>query len=273
MGLEEIASSWLSRLEPRVAGRVASLVQAVVSVAQAPHRRAAEARALPDLRPRTLACDLHLTLGAQSVPLFSAGPIDELRVFQRRAVSESSEVEWITRIDRADAGTENYKAWGIVRLRAESQPLPRLDENAGFFEWLRREHGLETIPTARAVVRADLPAWEPGLNEPAAGAHRIAPPKPAKPWRSTGGSRVTYGDVVELIRRGLDGPHKIAWMESAFGGRDAGVVHRYYLDGTRQLWLVRDHPREGKRLYKAITSPEALAAAATGAYRKLRLAG
>jgi hypothetical protein len=275
MSLEQLASSWLARagVRPRVADRVASIVGAVWSVAQAPARRAAESRRPPEIRVRTLPCDLHLTLGAQSVTLFPAGPIDDLRVFQRRAVAESSEVEWVTRLDRADAGTENYKAWGIVRLRGEWQRLPELDRNEGFWEWLRQEHGLETIPTARAVVRADLTAWEPGLNEPAAGSHRIAPPRSTKLWRSVGQRRVTHGDVVEIIRRGLDGLHKIAWMESAFAPAVGAVVHRYYLDGAKQLWLVRDHARDGKRLYRATTSPEALAAAASGAVPRMRLAG
>src|SRR5437762_640940 len=68
-------------------------------------------------RRRTLRCDLFLTLGPASIRLFAAGPVEEFQFFQRFGMSADHDLEFVTRLDASDAGTENYRAYGIFALR------------------------------------------------------------------------------------------------------------------------------------------------------------
>src|SRR5437016_2745202 len=77
-------------------------------------------------RPRALPCDLFLTTGPESIRLFPRGPFDEFRFYQR-PVSSLHEVEFVTRLDAEDAGTENFKAFGVFNLKGRAHALPDLD--------------------------------------------------------------------------------------------------------------------------------------------------
>jgi hypothetical protein len=201
-------------------------------------------------RRRTLRCDLLLTTGPASIPLFPAGPIEEFQFFQRFGVSADHDVEFLTRLDAEDAGTENYRAYGIFRLRGPWLPMPDLGRDRLLARRLENKYGLERLPNASRLAPPTF----------AAGVNRLRPPAMSKPFRKVRGRCYYFADLLEILRGELTGSQKVAWIEEALPPPPphSPVVHRYYLDSSRQAYLVRDHRGVGKRLYVARTSEEAL---------------
>lgn len=208
-----------------------------------------------------LPCDLLLTTGHGAVRLFAAGPVDELSFFQRSHVPSHLEVEFLTRLDRADAGTEAFKPYGMFRLRSQDgQPLPdpkKLPES--FWAELYREHGLVKLLPAPRVLSTAFTAWDPSQGSPERGLNRVRAANPDWNWKRVRGRRYLHADLLELLRRHLPGPERIAWVESAIPDAlpPGEIVHRYYIETGRRLWLVRHHWARGKSLHRAHTSEEA----------------
>lgn len=209
-----------------------------------------------------LPCDLLLTNGHGAVRLFAAGPLDELSFFQRAGVPAHLEVEFLTRLDKEDAGTEAFKPYGMFRLRPQDgKPLPdpKKDLPESFWAALYREHGLVKLLPASRVLATTFGAWDPRGGSPERGRNRVVAQNPGFNWKRVRGRRYTHADLLELLRRHLPGPERIAWIESAIPDAltPGEIVHRYYLDTGRRLWLVRHHWSRGKSLHKAHTSEEA----------------
>lgn len=201
-------------------------------------------------RRRTLRCDLLLTLGPASVRLFPAGPLEEFQFFQRFGISPDHEVEFMTRLDAPDAGTENYGAYGIFALKGPFRRLPDLRRDRALAKRLDHKYGLERLPHAGKMAP---PSFGAGLN-------RLRPPVSTRPLKKTNGRSWFFSDLLEILRIELTGPQKVAWIEEALPPPPphSPIVHRYYLDGNKQAYLVRDHRGVGKRLYVARTSEEAV---------------
>ena len=72
--------------------------------------------------------DIFLNMGTTSARLFGTGNIDEFFFFQRTGISDDLEVEYVTRLEEADAGTEDYKAYVLFKPRGESLELVDLQK-------------------------------------------------------------------------------------------------------------------------------------------------
>ncbi|MBI3725721.1 hypothetical protein HY251_17480 [bacterium] len=154
----------------------------------------------------------------------------------------------------AGARAEDFQAYAIFRLRAEEK-IPLADLN-DLEKTLRRSYGtMIHLPRARPLLErqysSDLNDEDPpeGLNRARAPAGEKAAP-----------GRLSVGEILDIVGKELPGPEVIAWLEGAFRqpppkGR---IEHRYYLDATARVYLVRDHFSEGKTLYRAETSDAAL---------------
>lgn len=204
--------------------------------------------------------DLFANLGLTSVRLFNNGPIDEFTFFQRVGVSEDLEVEFVTRLDEADAGTENYKPYVLFRPKGEGTPLADLQKDEDFWKTLDQTYGLITIPKLKKLVAGDFGSFD-GRKEGAQGVdgyNRITPGEPDKVFKEVGDKAFTMNEMLDILRQELRMPQKIAWMEEAFAEPPAEITHRYYLDVTKQVYLVRHHPAEGKTLFIADTDEAAL---------------
>jgi len=215
------------------------------------------------LRRKRLPFELFLASGTQSIRLFPTGPIDPLAFFQRFHVANHHELEFLTSLDPYDALSEDFHGFGLFKLRArESYPLPRPGEADAFFNGLARKHGLVSLPKARTLIRSRTRG---GLNCP-------RPPNSGRIYQTVGRRRFTYSDALAILRSELTGPQAIAWIEEAFVETPSHgqIIHRYYLDRERQAYLVRHHWRDGKTLYMAETSEEALRLCelASGAFRR-----
>jgi hypothetical protein len=227
--------------------RVMTFVGAVLDVPPQGHADKLE-RAVPQTEGRRkLPFDLYLTRGLESSILFPKGPIDEFRFFQREDVSSKHDVEFVTRLDPTDTGSENYQAFGVFKLRnGDSKPLPKHRAN----EVVTRVLGHGPAVEARTML------------EKGPGPCRIVGAT-TKAWGRHDGRRVSWHDVLEVLRTELTPEERIAWIEEAFAPNETNTpVHRYYVDAKRQTYLVRDVKGE-KRLYVAETSPEALLASAS----------
>ncbi len=202
------------------------------------------------VRRRTLRCDLLLTLGPASIRIFPSGPIEEFQFFQRFGISPVHDVEFMTRLDAEDAGTENFRAYGIFALKGPFRRLPEVRRDRALAKRLETKYGLERLPHAGKM---SPPSFGPGLN-------RLRPPASTRPLRKRNGRSWFFSDLLEILRTELTGPQKIAWIEEAIPPPPphSPIVHRYYLDGHKQAYLVRDHRGAGKRLYVARTSDEAI---------------
>lgn len=205
-------------------------------------------------RPRLdqLPFGLHLVVGTATVELFPPGPLDVLRFFQRHHDSRHHDLEYV--LCRPEgAPPDALQAYGVVRLRPEAGvplPAPSVAERA-----LRLHYGtLVELPRASAHVERRH-GRDFDDEDPPEGPHRIVAP-PGEPRRP---GRMSVAEVLDIVRRDLDGPETIGWIEGCFrqpppAGR---VEHRYYLDAEACLWLVR-HDARGKVLYRAEVSEAAL---------------
>lgn len=205
--------------------------------------------------------DLLTNLGMSSVRLFPAGQIDELSFFQRTGVSDDLEVEFITRLEEIDAGTENYKPYVLLRPKTEGLAIPDMQKQEEFWKTLDQTYGLVTIPKLAKINAKPFTMFDarkPG--DAKNGINRITAAEPDKVFKEVGEKKYTYADMLDILRGELTMPQKIAWVEEAFVEKPAQgeIVHRYYLDVTKQVYLVRDHWSEGKKLFISETDEEAL---------------
>lgn len=210
---------------------------------------------------RHMPCELYLTLGAASLKVFATGPIDEFSFFQRRGVSLHHDTEFLTRLDAADRGTEEFKAWGLFRLSGESQALVDVERDQRLRESLRR-YGLERLPLARQMAGEGFRAFEPMSGEAATGWNKLEAPQSAKTFKKVGERSYSYRDVLEILRQEMTPLQRIAWIEASVPPPPGNcpLVHRYYLDSHKQAYLVREQRGKEKRVFLAETSDEALEA-------------
>lgn len=204
-------------------------------------------------RSRLLPCDVVLTLGHRIVRLFRAGPFDEFTFFQRRGVSEASQVEYLTYHEPRDLGRnrEAYRPFAAFRLRPENAtPLPDLRRSPDLARRLARGWGLDALP---AVGRLNVEPWsefDPGRAEER-GRNRVRASSSSGTFRRVRERSFDYVEVLEILRGTLETPERIAWVEGAFQTRPTELVHRYYLDCDVRPWLVRHLPSGEKQLFAA----------------------
>ncbi len=217
-----------------------------VEVCEGPADAAARADARRAGRHRLLPCQVFLATGAGSRPLFPAGPFDEFRCAQRQ-VRPAHELEFLTRLDARDQGTEDYRPFAKFDLRRGGEPLPRLSRVRPFWEQLAARHGLRAIPRPRlreAALREGLITLAPGVSSGV--------------FRRPGQQALPYAEVLDLLRATCSPIEWIAWLETAFPAPPEGtILHRYYLDADLTVHLVRHHWREGKSLRRAQPTADA----------------
>ena len=208
------------------------------------------------LSDKELPCELFLTMGTQSLSLWGPGKIDELSVFVRYDVDPEHDVEYVTRLDPDQGACEDYRPYGLFRLRPRlSIPLPRLKDMLPLWELLYREHGLNRLPKARSLFGLGAnPKLDHG--ELPGGLNRLVPDDPERLYKKTREGSYTSLEVMQIIQRELKARQRIAWIEDAFKRPlpPGEIVHRYYVDDRRRVYLVRHHWEEGKHLYRAETS-------------------
>jgi hypothetical protein len=259
-----------SRWEQRFFSQMRDFVGAVLRQPSRPDVRAARQR-----RERSsLPFDLYLALGQRSLPLFTAGPVDEFAFFQRRNVSACHDIEFLTRLSRANRGTESFRPYGVIRLRA-GRELPVLASSDLVREALDQS-GLPRLPQAQTLAVRRFSAYDMhSESNPRSGRNRVAAPRSSKVFARRGMTRFFYSDALDIMRRELSDAEKIAWIEEAFTERPCvgEIVHRYYMGSSSAVYLVRDHWGRGKRLYRAETSAAARRACVdSGAFKRLRFA-
>lgn len=200
-----------------------------------------------------------LNLGTSSVQLFPNGQIDEFYFYQRRGVAEDLEVEFVTRLDEIDAGTENYKPYVLFRPKGDDVPLARPYDDEELLQVFNQTYGLNTFPTVKEVA-GKFTTYDPSQPDPATGRNRVVAAAPETVFAEVGDRRFTHGQMLEILRSELSMPQKIAWIEEAFDASlpEGEITHRYYLDVTKQVYLVRHHWSEGKKLLMAETDEDAL---------------
>ncbi|MGE0706596.1 MAG: hypothetical protein AB7N76_05725 [Planctomycetota bacterium] len=255
MANEQQEGRWLEVMRERWFGQARTFVERVL-------RPARRRDVIPEVRRRTMPCELFLTMGWQSVKLFPSGPIDEFCFFQRSGVSLAHDVEFLARLDREDEGSEDYKPYGLFRLeKRHAERLPVLEQQGDLWATLADVYGLSALPNVHAMASRRFDAFDPRYESRAAGLNAIDPPKSAKAFVRAARRHFSYADVLEILRAEMSSAEKIAWLEEAFETPPAPgeVVHRYYLDRGKQAWLVRHHWSEGKRLFRAQTNEDALA--------------
>ncbi|MGE0712277.1 MAG: hypothetical protein AB7N76_32595 [Planctomycetota bacterium] len=202
--------------------------------------------------------DVLLNLGTTSTILFKSGQIDEFRFFQRSGVPEDLEVEFVTRLDEQDAGTENYKPYVLFKPKGEAVPLVDLQKEEDLWKTLDQTYGLVTIPKL-AKMMDGFSAFDTS-SASGKGVNDVFAKEGDKVFKEVGDRRFTMADMLEILRNELNMRQKIAWIEEAFdkAPADGQIHHRYYLDVTKQVYLVRHHHSEGKALFLAETDEDAL---------------
>jgi hypothetical protein len=203
--------------------------------------------------------DVLINLGTTSAILFDSGQIDEFRFFQRTNVPEDLEVEFVTRLDEIDKGTENYKPYVLFKPQGESLPIVDLQKEEEFWKTLDQTYGLVTIPKLKKICPDGFVAFDTSAAS-GDGSNTITPKEGVKVFKEVGDRRFTQADMLEVLRGEMTMRQKIAWIEEAFDKAPAeGMInHRYYLDVTKQVYLVRHHFSEGKALFLAETDEDAL---------------
>jgi hypothetical protein len=203
--------------------------------------------------------DILLNMGTTSVKLFPSGQIDEFSFFQRTGVPEDLEVEYVTRLDEQDAGTENYKPYVLFKPKGESLALIDLNDESDLWQNLNQTYGLETIPECGDINPAFV-EFDPKVGDLTAGSNVLAATTPEAVFATVGDRNFSHEQMLGILRNELVGPQKIAWIEGSFQDNPAEgtIVHRYYIDVTKQVYLVRHHWSDGKGLFLAETDEEAL---------------
>jgi hypothetical protein len=205
--------------------------------------------------------ELYANMGTRSVKMFDVGQIDEFRFFMRKGVSADLEVEFVTRLEESDVGTENFKPYVLFKTNSEGLPLIDLAKEDDLWESLEMSYGLDAIPRVKDVFQGAITAFDPKKSEDAkTGVNLISATNPAKEFKKVGDKSYNMGDMHRILTSDLRLPQKIAWVEQAFSEPlpEGEIVHRYYLDVTKQLFLVRHHWKDGKVLFAAETDEKAL---------------
>lgn len=252
--MEEL-TTWAWRTQEKAVDQAKAFVLRVLRAPRA--RRVTEER-----RRRTMPCQLYLTMGWNSVPLFPRGGVDCFSFFQRGGVSANHDVEYLARLDEEHEGSEEFQPYGLFRLENKlAEELPNLETRGDLWERLTSRYGLNGLPSAQALASHTFTTFDPRYSEPQAGVNRIDPPTSSKAYIPARKRHYSYAEVLEILRAELDSPERIAWMELTFpDAPEAGeIVHRYYLDEQKQAWMVRHHWSHGKQLFRAQTNAEALA--------------
>lgn len=190
-------------------------------------------------RTRLMPFDLVLTQAQGALPVFRAGPFDELRLFQR-SITSRHDTEWLQRAAPGDLSRERFQPFAVFRLsKARALPVAELGRSPRLVAALRLALGAEGVLAPRrwlaASAGAQKLACSSAFSRP--GASASAAPSPA---------------LLEAARTHLDDGQRIAWLESAFSAPPLGdaVVHRYYLGSHLGAYLVR-HDAHGKQLFVA----------------------
>lgn len=206
--------------------------------------------------------ELFSNLGMTSVKIFPAGPIDEFLFFQRSGVSEDLDVEFVMRLEEQDVGTENYKPYVLFRPKGEGLPVTDLQKEEDFWKLLDQSYGLVTIPKLQKISSKPFTSFDARKAgaDPKNGVNKIVVSEPDKVFKEVGDKKYSNAEMLEILRSELTMPQKIAWVEEAFQDKlaDGEIVHRYYVDVTKQVYLVRHHFSEGKKMFVAETDEEAL---------------
>ncbi len=204
--------------------------------------------------------DVFLNLGTSSVKLFETGQIDEFYFYQRTGVPEDLEAEFLTRLEEADAGTENFKPYVLFKPKGEALPLIDLQKEEEFWKTLDQGYGLVTIPKLRKIMSKAFGSYDPSSPNPDAGRNQVVLDEGDKVFKEVGEKKYSVKDMLEILRSEMNIGQKIAWIEEAFTERpkEGEIAHRYYLDVTKQVYLVRDHWSEGKSFFMAETDENAL---------------
>jgi hypothetical protein len=209
---------------------------------------------------------LHLTTATGIIDLFPAGPLDVLTFYQRHHCSLGHEVEYVacrptpeallppSRLPPGPGGPDDLLAYAVFKLD-ENEETPWSDLNV-IEDRLQRDYGsFFQLPRARPLLEHQ---YGEDLNDedPPEGHNRVVVPSDSSAPKGSLSTRA----ALSIMCGELSGPELISWLEAAFRQRppEGEVEHRYYVDATAQLYLVRDHFREGKTLYHAETAPEAL---------------
>lgn len=196
---------------------------------------------------------LYLSTAAESIELFPAGTLDVYGFYQRRHASLHHEFEYVCARPEG-AGEDELLAYAVFKLSEEEQ-LPFVDLNS-IDAKLKRDYGsFVHLPRARELFAHQ---YGEDLNDgdPPNGPNRVAIP----PAHTQEPGRMSVAEVLCVLRADLEPHELVSWLEAAFRQRppQGKVEHRYYLDANARVYLVRDHWRQGKTLYRAETSPEAL---------------
>lgn len=205
--------------------------------------------------------ELYTNLGTRSVKMFDVGQIDEFRFFMRKGVSEDLEVEFVTRLEEQNVGTENYQPYVLFKVNGEGLPLLDLAKEDDFWEALEQSYGLDAIPRVRDVYQGAWNAYDPKQgDDPKSGLNQVVSTNGAKEFKKVGDHTFSMEDMHLILSSDMRLPQKISWIEQGFSEPlpEGEIVHRYYLDVTKQLFLVRHHWKDGKTLYAAETDEKAL---------------
>ncbi len=158
-------------------------------------------------------------------------------------------------------GTENYKPYVLFKTSQEGLPLIDLSKEDDLWESLEQSYGLDAIPRLKDIFQGQWNAYDPKKNDDAkTGLNIVKPTQAAKEFKKVGDHTFTMEDMYLILGNDMRLPQKIAWVEQAFTEPlpEGEIVHRYYLDVTKQLFLVRHHWKDGKALYAAETDEKAL---------------
>lgn len=181
------------------------------------------------VRASHLHYNLFLTGGLGSTRVFGAGELDVCAFFYRYEVSQHHEYEFVTS-QRPDADTKQpLQPYALLRLRGEPVHLPSLAEvgqtlAAGY------GYGLASLPEPKELLD--------GLRhqDEAAGFYWFKAPSPAE--GNVGFSEV---EMLDIIRKELTAPERIAWIEQCFPQTPEGgkVGQRYYIDRDGRIYMLR----------------------------------
>jgi hypothetical protein len=190
-------------------------------------------------RRRLLPFELFLSSGNGSRRLFSTGPYDELRCFQRWVTTRHG-VEYLSWLQPNDTGSEGFRAFGCFRLEL-AEELPDLRRAREFWARLRTEHAVHVLPRARVRGRRT-----DATGLPREGLLRIDPAMSSGVYQRDGQPDLDTPTVGTLLRSVPTPLQRITWIEEAFRKpAPVGItLHRYYMDATLRCWLVR---QEGAR--------------------------
>lgn len=197
--------------------------------------------------------EIYFKHAAAVVLLFSRGRIDEFFFFQRGGISDTVTSEYLARLADSDSETEEYR--DIAQFVPTEEGISFVDfesdkaSNSGFWKTLKRDYRLKVIPNASDFV-SDFSVYHKDDSD--SGQNRITSNNPKEIFASVRDKSYSMGEMLEILRNELSMVQKISWIEQAFLEplADGEIFHRYYLDLSKQLYLVRHHWDEGKKLLR-----------------------